>query len=191
MMKKMARALEKWGYYLLALLCMGTILLSALWTNQQRAGEAPGAQVISDGSQRLSQVSPAPGPGLVRPAAGDVLREYCEAPLYFPESGVWRVHMAVDFLAEAGSAVCAMADGVVQESPDGVLIDHGGETYSAYFGLARIDARPGQSVKAGDAIGAAGADVLFEGGPGHVCVRLSRQGRAVNFLPEMIDKREK
>lgn len=180
MLKKAARALEKWGHYLLALLCAAAILLSALWTNQQRAQEEPDTQALSDTSQRLGQAAPSPARQWARPAAGEIIRGYSQDPLYFPEYGVWRIHRAVDFAAQEGESVFALADGQVIEGAPGLWIDHGEGMQSVYQNLAQVDVRPGQQVKAGERIGLAGGEIPFEGA-GHVCVTLLLQGTPVDF----------
>lgn len=180
MLKKAARALEKWGHYLLALLCVAAILLSALWTNQQRAREEPDAQALSDASQRLGQAAPTPVPRWARPAAGEIIRGYSQEPLYFSQYGVWRIHQGVDFAAQEGEAVFALADGQVIEGTPGLWIAHGEGVQSVYQGLAQVNVRPGQQVRAGEQIGVAGGEVLFEGA-GHICVTLLRQGIPLDF----------
>lgn len=86
-MKKVGSALEKRGYYLLAALCAAVILFSALWTKQLRAREAA---VLRDESQHLSDVTPSPLPISTCVPAGEFLRGYSEAPVYFARPGQWQ-----------------------------------------------------------------------------------------------------
>ncbi|NLD82551.1 MAG: hypothetical protein GX637_00145, partial [Clostridiales bacterium] len=55
----MRKWMDAWGYYLLAAVCVGVILFSAVWTRSLRSA-LPDAQALSDQSQRLSDVTPAP-----------------------------------------------------------------------------------------------------------------------------------
>ena len=171
MRKTLSRGMKTWGHYLLALLCAATILLSAAWTREQRAGEQENRTALSDQSQRLSQAaSPADPPALLPPTAGKAVRSYSETPVFFSETGVWQVHLAVDVSAETGETVRAMAAGTVAECGENeVTLDHGDGWSSRYRGLEEIAVRVGQRVRAGDALGSAGAPVPYEGG-GHVCV---------------------
>ena len=104
MLKKAGSALEKWGHYALALLCAAAILLSALWTREQRQEDAPGAQALNDQSQRLADAMRTPAPedtALTRPVKGEITRGYSDGAVYFDPPGVWSVHRAVDFAAES------------------------------------------------------------------------------------------
>ena len=175
----MRKWMDAWGYYLLAAVCVGVILFSAVWTCSLRSA-LPDAQALSDQSQRLSDVTPAPtARPLQRPCEGAVLRPFSLSPVYFEETGLWLVHPAVDYRAAAGDPVCAMAEGTVSLTEDGLRLDHGNGLISVYRGLADIQAAEGQTVRAGEVIGHAGGRVLFEGS-GFVCVALYQEGEAVD-----------
>lgn len=170
MRKKLAGILDRWGHYALAVMCVGVIVLSALWTKDHQAADVPDAPAIRDESQRLADVTPPPdSPAWTRPAYGAVLRAYSEEAAYFPETGVWQAHPALDFAAEAGETVYAMAAGSVRTEGEELWIDHGDGWRSRYRGLAVLSVRNGQTVRAGDPVGKAGGRVLYEGA-GHVCV---------------------
>lgn len=191
MRKRLGRVLERWGYYGLALLCAAVILLSALWT-RERPLSPPASQALSDGSQRLSQAaSPTPSPGLLcRPAAGALLREYSEAPVFFPALSLWQAHPALDFSAEPGAPVYALAAGVLAADAEGVRVRHADGGESLYRGVSLDGRSPGQPVKAGERIGTAVGSVPFEGA-GHICVKLfEKDGACVNWL-ERIDTKSK
>lgn len=180
-MKKIKRGMEIWGHYLLALLCAGVILLSAVWTRQQQGLESADQAALSDQGQRLAQAMRTPEPAAyARPAEGTVLRGYSEAPVFFPGTGVWMVHPCLDFAAEAGAAVYALAAGTVVSCGDGIRIDHGDGRQSLYRGIRESRVKPGQRVRAGEAIGTAGSAVPFEG-EGHVCVTLYQDGKPIKF----------
>lgn len=125
-MKRIGLLFQKWGHYLLALLCAGVILLSALWTRQQQLLEIADAQVLADDSQRLSDAaSPPPSLAPALPTKnGRVLRLYSEVPLYFPAYGLWRVHPGVDYEAAVGEMIFAIRSGSVQIEDDGLYLLH-------------------------------------------------------------------
>ena len=184
MVKKIRRGMEHWGHYLLALLCAGVILLSAVWTREQREQENADQAALSDQSQRLVQALQTPEPAaLARPAAGAVVRPFSESPAYFPDTGVWLVHPRLDFEAMEGEKVYAMAAGTVLSCDGGVRLDHGDGCESLYRGLQEIRVKPGQRVKAGEILGTAGAPVPFEG-PGRVCVTLLQEGMPAEYGSE-------
>lgn len=181
MLQKIKRGMENWGHYLLALLCAGVILLSAVWTRQQQDLENAGQAALSDQGQRLAQVMETPAPAVFsRPAAGSVLRGFSEVPVFFPETGVWRTHPGLDFAAAVGETVRALAAGTVVSCGEETRIDHGDGIESLYRGILESKVNPGQRVRAGDAIGKAGASVSFEG-QGHVCVTLFQDGKPAMF----------
>ena len=181
MLKKIRRGMERWGHYLLALLCAGVILLSAVWTRQQQAKENADQMALSDQGERLAQAMQTPEPAAyVRPAAGAVIRHYSESPVFFQERGVWMAHPGLDFAAEAGETVYALTAGTVLSCDNGVRIDHEYGLESLYRGILECKVRPEQKVRAGEALGTAGASVPFEG-LGHVCVTLFQDGKPVAF----------
>ncbi len=184
-MRKILSGLEKWGHYLLAALCAAVILLSALWTRDQMAAEAPESQALSDQSQHMSDVTPVPEAlALTRPVDAAVLVSYSGAPAYCPETGVWQAHPFVDFAAAEGQAVRAMLPGVVLSCDGDVLIDHGDGVVAGYRGIAALSVRPGQAVQAGDVLGAAtrGTD-----GVSVIRVWLRQDGESLPFGMEWVD----
>ena len=81
----------------------------------------------------------------------------------------WRVHNGVDIAAEAGTPVCAAADGVVytvyQDETMGmtVVIRHDGDYTTKYASLAEeVSVSPGDEVILGQAIGCVGSSALLE-----------------------------
>lgn len=176
MLQKIRRGMEKWGHYLLAMLCAGVILLSAVWTREQQELENGEQAALSDQGQRLAQVLPTSGPvAYTRPAAGEIIRGFSASPVYFPETGVWMAHPGLDFAAGVGETVYAIAAGTVLSCDDGVRIGHGNGLESLYRGVLECKVQPGQRVRAGETIGTAGGSVPFEG-EGHVCVMLFQDG---------------
>lgn len=188
MLKRMGRAMEQWGHYALAVLCAAAVLLSALWTREQQAAEGPDAQALRDISQHLVDVTPPPSPAWIRPAAGKVIRGYCEEPVYFEESGIWQCHMALDFAAKAGDAVTAMAAGRTEIRQGEVWVHHADGWASRYRGLKIILVCQDQQVRAGEKLGEAGGRVPFEGS-GRVCVALLKEGHGVPFGEDWLTNR--
>ena len=184
MRKKILRGMETWGHYLLALLCAGVILLSAVWTRHQQAAENADQAALSDRGQRLAEAQRTVAPDtLARPAAGAVVRRFSFSPVFFPETGVWRTHPCLDFAAVEGDPVCALAAGTVVSCENGIRVDHGNGCASLYQGVEEIRVRPGQQVRAGEALGTAGGAAPYEGA-GHVCVTLYQDGAPIPFGEE-------
>lgn len=182
MMKKAEMLLEKWGPYALALLCAAVILLSALWTRREEANLPGGAAVLSDESQRMADVTPSPAPPvLARPAGGEVITAFSENPVFFPASGVWMVHPALDFAAAAGDKIFAMGEGTVsavQEGGAALALENG--LTCLYRGFSEVFVQEGQRVRAGECLGLAGGNVLLEG-EGRVCVAVLSDGQKIDF----------
>ena len=184
MLTKFRRGMETWGHYLLALLCAGAILLSAVWTQKQQAAENADQAALSDQGQRLAEVQGTLAPdALARPAAGAVTRGFSAVPVYFPETGVWRTHPSLDFAAAEGEPVCALAAGTVVSCENGIRVNHGNGCESLYRGILKSKVRVGQKVRAGEALGTAGGAAPYEGA-GHVCVTLYQDGLPIPFGEE-------
>ena len=88
-------------------------------------------------------------------------------------------HNGEDISAEAGTAVVASNDGVVQLTVDhyfsgkGVYLDHGLGLYSMYFHLSEILVREGERVSRGQIIGKVGATGRVTGPHLHWGIRLN------------------
>ena len=106
MKKRMLSFWDRWGYYALAVLCAAVILLSAGWTNRQRLEEKQEIQAAADESQRLSEAQERIWQ---RPVTGEILRPFSEKPLLFEQTGLWQVHVGVDFAVEEGDVVVMTA----------------------------------------------------------------------------------
>ena len=106
----------------------------------------------------------------VSPVSGDTVAEYAMDCLsYNQTTRDWRVHDGVDIAAEAGTQVCAAADGTVYTVYDHetmgmtVVIRHDNGYTTQYASLAEeVSVEPGDAVKAGDAIGTVGNTALLE-----------------------------
>lgn len=124
-----------------------------------------------------------------RPSAGKTVAEYSmDALCYNQTTRDWRVHDGMDIGGEAGSKVCAAADGTVytvyEDEAMGmtVVIRHDGGYTTTYASLAKdVSVKAGDTVTAGQAIGTVGATALLESGIGeHVHFSVSCNGKPVD-----------
>ena len=100
----------------------------------------------------------------------------------------WRVHNGIDIAAEAGTTVCAAADGevytVYEDETMGmtVVIRHADGYTTKYASLEKsVLVKPGDTVTVGQAIGAVGNTALMESAIGdHIHFSVSRDGNPVN-----------
>jgi murein DD-endopeptidase MepM/ murein hydrolase activator NlpD len=98
-------------------------------------------------------------------------------------------HNGVDFHAEQGEPIQAVAAGIVLLAAEhffagnSVYVDHGQGVISMYFHLSEISVRQGQPVKAGDQLGLVGATGRVTGPHLHMGMRVL--GQAVDPLPLM------
>ena len=104
------------------------------------------------------------------PVSGDPVAEYAMDCLsYNPTTRDWRVHNGIDIAAEAGTTVCAAADGTVYTAYEDdtmgttVVIRHDNGYVTKYSSLGKeLSVAPGDTVKMGDAIGVIGNTALLE-----------------------------
>ena len=166
---KTKRFLAVRGDYLLAVLCIAVILLSAVWTRTQ-APAAPSSEALSDESQRLAAVSPSPQPeNWTRPVPGALVRGYDAHSVYFPALGLWHTHPALDFAVETGEPVLAILPGTVLSCDDGVLVQTPDGREIRYRGVTDLRVSPGQAVDSGGLLGIASGQVPWEEN-GRLCV---------------------
>jgi len=100
----------------------------------------------------------------------------------------WRVHNGIDIAAEAGTPVCAAADGTVytvcQDDTMGttVVIHHTGGYVTVYSSLANdVSVAPGDTVTVGQTIGCVGNTALLESAIGdHVHFSVSCGDKSVD-----------
>ena len=96
------------------------------------------------------------------PAIGRISGLFGAQRIYKGEPGSY--HSGIDIARPTGATVLAPADGVVILAANRpftlegnlLMIDHGAGLNSAFLHLSRIDVRPGQVVRRGEAIGAVG-----------------------------------
>lgn len=117
------------------------------------------------------------------PVEGQTVAVYAmDALSYNQTTRDWRIHNGMDIAAEAGTQVCAAADGTVytvfEDETMGmtVVIRHEEGYTTTYASLAEeILVKPGDQVKLGQAIGCVGVTALLETAVGeHVHFSVSR-----------------
>ncbi|AXK70973.1 M23 family peptidase [Lysobacter sp. TY2-98] len=108
-----------------------------------------------------------------------------------PIAGGGEFHKGIDFSANTGDPVLAVADGVVsfvgQRSGYGnvVEIDHGNGYVTRYAHNSQLERRQGELVRAGDEIAKAGSTGRSTGA--HVHLEVWQDGRVVNPRPFLQD----
>ena len=199
------------GYYIALVLCAVAIAITGFLyyrsanENPNVSMQEPSAgQVSGDQTPDVQAVATQPGenpteppyvgdgkkPSVIRqPVAGKTLAEYSmEALSYNQTTRDWRVHDGVDIGAEAGTKVCAAADGTVytvyEDDRMGttVVIRHDGGYITRYASLAEnVSVKAGDTVTAGQTIGAVGNTALMENAVGdHVHFSVSCNGKTIN-----------
>lgn len=131
------------------------------------------------------------------PVVGEIEVPYSmDALTYNVTMSDWRTHDGVDILADAGTVVMAVSAGTVEQVCTDdlygtmVVIDHGSGLKSCYANLQDMpNVAVGETVKAGQTIGAVGRTALCENGePYHLHLAMSLNGQSVNpaeYLPEL------
>ena len=123
------------------------------------------------------------------PVEGKTVAEFSmDALSYNQTTRDWRVHDGVDIGAEAGTKVCAAADGTVytvyEDETMGmtVVIRHEGGYTTRYASLAEeVSVKAGDAVTAGQVIGCVGNTALLESEVGdHVHFSVSCDGQVLN-----------
>ncbi|MBR5540052.1 MAG: M23 family metallopeptidase [Clostridia bacterium] len=96
----------------------------------------------------------------VFPVSNRVLRPFSKTHYFSDTLGEWVTHNGVDFAAEAGDKVKAAADGTIKSIRQDALwgdvieMEHDGNVITRYCGVTAASIAEGQSVKAGEEIGA-------------------------------------
>ena len=168
--------------------------------SQASSAAAPGTAkaatfppAATEGIAQPSQAAQAPveRPALktARPVPGDAIGAYAMDCLSYNETTRdWRVHNGVDYAAEAGTPVCAAADGTVYTTYEDdtlgytVVIRHDGGYTTRYSSLdEELCVAPGDEVTLGQTIGYAGDTALVESVMGsHVHFSVSCQDQPMD-----------
>lgn len=202
---KYVRFVERQGFAVILMVCVGTIAATALWANPARPaqpaptlpvdGAALAAQLMQQSLQQAA--TPAPAPTEARQVwqapleSISVLRSFDATRLRRSGvSGLWQLHDGVDLRCDAGDPIAAMADGTVTEAADKgllgawVTIDHGHGVLAQYAGMSlHAGLQPGDPVSAGQVIGFGGNAVMDEANlEPHLHLRVTQDGQAINPL---------
>lgn len=151
----------------------------------------PAGEENQPAREQETQPPKAVKPAAVWPVKGETVMEYAvEALAYNQTTRDWRTHDGVDIAAEAGSTVCAAADGevysVYEDETMGmtvVLVHEGGYT-TRYASLSEdVTVSAGDTVEAGQTIGYVGDSALLESGIGdHVHFAVSCNSQSIDPL---------
>lgn len=125
---------------------------------------------------------------IVEPLRGEVLTAFSmEELVYNATLGDWRTHNGIDIAAKAGTTVLAASSGAVLSVTDDalmgttVVLEHDGGYETTYSNLqAKPNVEAGDTVSAGQIIGAVGTTAAAEGGAPHLHFAVSRDGKAVD-----------
>ena len=150
-------------------------------------------QAEAAASTDLSQVTPI----FSWPVIGEIETPFAVTSLIYSKTmGDWRTHNGIDITAELGAHVSAVSAGTVEniytDDMNGVtvVIDHQGGLKSVYSNLAEVPTvYMGDSVIAGEVIGAVGATSIGEGGLApHLHLTMTMDGTAIDpndYLPQI------
>ena len=171
------------GYYIVLVLCVAAVGISGylyFTHNDTPQGDVAAAAsmqdpAISENQAAYEEGNPEPDAAtqtiaLQMPLQGQVLNTFAPDHLTYNETMAdWRVHNGVDLAAEAGTSVCAAADGVVSAVWEDdflghtVEITHDGGYTTRYCNLApEILVQAGDSVVCGAVIGTVGSSAKLE-----------------------------
>ena len=191
------------GYYIALILCAAAIgisgylyyrnlnetqeVLGATEENQAVAATQPGDDATGPaGTEAPTEKKPLK---TAAPLEGQTVAEFAVDCLGYNETTRdWRTHHGVDIAAEAGTTVCAAADGTVYSVYEDealgttVVITHDGGYTTKYASLAKeVSVTPGDSVALGQAIGTVGTTALLENALApHVHFSVTCGGEAVD-----------
>ena len=157
---------------------------------KQRVGVAPGERPVS-GKKFVRRAyedaaeTPRWAPPLHRPLASRITEHFGVRRVYLRYKGKrvvrrWRGrHMGLDLDGDGGEPIGAVAAGRVVVAGyyfgmgKAVFVDHGGDFFTAYFHMRRIDAKLGQAVARGDVLGRVGSTGLATGPHLHLQARVN------------------
>ncbi|NLC69227.1 MAG: M23 family metallopeptidase [Clostridiaceae bacterium] len=123
-----------------------------------------------ENNSRVSLDDEASKPDFIMPVYGNIIHDYAMDKLVYSKTlEDWRTHGGIDIAASRGTAVKAVAGGVVYEIRSDprlgytIVIDHENGFKTVYANLASPDmVLPNQIVEQGDSIGSVGDTAVFE-----------------------------
>lgn len=144
--------------------------------------EEPNSIVESVASEEAEDADAAPE-SLLPPLQNGITKPFSGEDLVYSETlRDWRVHNGTDFAAEQGEAVCAAADGIVSKVYDDGLMGHvvvieSGSMEVYYCGMdSEIPVTEGDSITAGQVIGAVGAIPAEQAELSHLHLEVKQDG---------------
>ena len=212
--KKFSGNISGKGYYIALVLCAVAIGITGFLyyrnanhrepalqdpvnsVNQVGATENNDVEVVATGPDTQAQQETTPPvtadnkpANRKSPLDGKTVSQFSmDALTYNQTTRDWRVHDGMDISAQAGTKVCAAADGTVytvyEDETMGttVVINHVNGYTTKYASLAsEVAVKVGDTVTAGQVIGSVGVSALLESGLGeHVHFAVSCEGKPVN-----------
>ncbi len=203
--KKFTGSVNGKGYYIALVLCAVAIGISGFLyyrnvdkpddsANNTTVGNVQNDQAVvatnPDGSPAQVTTNPEEKPmKTVAPVEGQTVAVYAMDSLTYNETTRdWRVHNGIDIAAEAGTEVCAAADGevytVYEDEQMGmtVVIRHENGYSTRYASLAKeVSVKAGDAVTAGQTIGLVGNTALMESAIGeHIHFSVTCNGENIN-----------
>ncbi len=176
------------GYYIALILCAVAIGIAG-YLYYANANQNPGEPDLPAMATKPSgsQTTPTTPDGdklpmrVGSPVAGETVMQYAmDCLTYNPTTRDWRVHNGIDIAAEAGTKVCAAADGTVytvyEDEALGttVVVRHDGGYVTMYASLDKeVSVKTGDKVVLGQTLGTVGNSALLETAVGdhlHFCV---------------------
>ena len=127
-------------------------------------------------------------PTLRSPLAGKTIAAFSADVLFYNETlEDWRTHNGVDIAAEEGTPVCAACDGTVLSVTEDplmgvtVVLEHAQGLTSTYACLGEeVYVSAGDTVLAGENIGAVGATAAMESSEPHLHFSVSKDGKLID-----------
>ena len=189
------------GYYIALILCAAAIGITSYvyYRNANRVEEVSIQESVGEdilvGTMPPATQGTTPAPTAKKPfkttspVSGEEISAYSmEALSYNETTRDWRVHNGVDIAADAGTEVCAAADGevytVYEDDSMGytVVIRHDGGYLTRYASLSQdIPVKSGDTVSAGQVIGYVGDSALVETTLGsHIHFSVTHQDEPMN-----------
>lgn len=202
--KKFTGSVNGKGYYIALALCAVAIGISGFLyyrnadkpidsANNGTTGNVPNDQAVvatdSNGASADVPTDPQLSIKTMAPVEGQTVAVYAVDSLTYNETTRdWRVHNGIDIAAEAGTEVCAAADGevytVYEDEQMGmtVVIRHENGYTTRYSSLdANTSVKAGDKVAAGQTIGLVGNTALMESAIGdHVHFSVTCDGKTID-----------
>ena len=202
--KKFTGSVGRKGYYIALVLCAAAIGISGFL--YYRNGDKPqdpnlGSNPTVNRDDQSALATDPTNPGMegptnpvglqktMYPVTGQTVAVYAMDSLTSNETTRdWRVHNGIDIAADVGTTVCAAADGEVysvyndEKMGQTVVIRHADGYTTKYSSLGEeVSVQPGQTVKAGQAIGTVGNTALMESAIGdHIHCAVTCNGASVD-----------